>query len=254
MKFSMLCIIVMGPLGRWSILRRAHLGRERVGMKVTLVSPFRLLASVCYGCNRVPSAAATAGMYLFSTSLNRCHSSKFHLDGQSGRKERWMRWEKQKGRGKKKDNKTLWFLRGARNKWIHLGAVVQLACIPTAADETAAAAGIWRACASIVFDTCHRGNSFSLGLPLRPLRICLLWPNNAVKINLFMWRRRCVVCQPPRTGTATVNCGHILFMGRKSPVPVVHLNKFVPMPSWVSLFFFFLSIIPYFLSWISYSS
>lgn len=75
--------------------------RERVGMKVTLVSPFSLMASVGYSCNRVPSTAATASLYLFSTSLNRCHSGKFHLVGRSGRKGRGTGWEKQKGRGKR---------------------------------------------------------------------------------------------------------------------------------------------------------
>lgn len=163
-------------------------------MKVTRVSPFRLSASGGCGCNRVPSTAATASLYLFSTSLNRCHSRKFHLDGQSGRQKGWMGEKKTKKKGGE-DNKTLWFLRGALNKWIHLEAAVRLVCIPTAADETAAAGGIWRACAAIVFDACHRGNSFSRGLPLRSPRICVLWPNNAVKMNLLMWWRR-LCCVP----------------------------------------------------------
>lgn len=127
-----------------------------------------------WGRNLVPSACAS--LYLFSASLNWCYSRKFHLDSHG-----------------KKDNKTLWFLWGALNKWIHLEASARPVCILTLADETQRwRQGFWerrngKGCSAVIgFDVCQEGNSFSLGL-LGYLHISLLWPSDPVKISLFMW-------------------------------------------------------------------
>lgn len=118
-------------------------------------SPLAFLGTVPYRC---------ASLYLFSASLNRCYSRKFHLDSEE-----------------KKDNKALWFLQGAVNKWIHLEAGTRPVCILRARwNGGERGRGVRRILLVIGFDVWQDGNSFS-----HPAIRYLILLGDPVKITLF---------------------------------------------------------------------